>query len=258
PAPIPAGRQTRPAPVYAGTPVPAGRQNRPAPVHADRPFPAGKRNSVSVFAGWRNNDARPMSKPTSSYFQNYSRPVYYDQMYMGEGRWGTAVKSLADCLSQKWLGSPNVSNVVVLLKIHTDENVADLLKSCNVEQLLLLVVHGSCCWFDVPTGSFVVPADKLIFLLVSRDIDTVEFKSKVNQSKITFSVSTFFFQTYPPLSSSTSHSVFANQQWRHYTTRMLKHKLELARDVVGNDLTTAEQLIGFIKNQLAAAQVPAA
>ncbi|GJS27388.1 hypothetical protein Tco_0488008 [Tanacetum coccineum] len=40
--------------------------------------------------------------------------------------------------------------------------------------------------------------------------------------------------------------------------RMLKHKLELAKDVVGNDLTTAEQLIGFIKNQLAAAQVPAA
>ncbi|GJU58291.1 hypothetical protein Tco_1236057 [Tanacetum coccineum] len=30
--------------------------------------------------------------------------------------------------------------------------------------------------------------------------------------------------------------------------RMLIHKLELARDVVGNDLTTAEQLIGFIKN----------
>ncbi|GKC38084.1 putative ribonuclease H-like domain-containing protein [Tanacetum coccineum] len=40
--------------------------------------------------------------------------------------------------------------------------------------------------------------------------------------------------------------------------RMLKHKLALARDVVGNDLTTTEQLIGFIKNQLAAAQVPAA
>ncbi|GJS19213.1 hypothetical protein Tco_0447845 [Tanacetum coccineum] len=29
---IPAGRQTGPAPVYAGTPVPAGRQNRPAPI----------------------------------------------------------------------------------------------------------------------------------------------------------------------------------------------------------------------------------
>ncbi|GJV01629.1 hypothetical protein Tco_1335198 [Tanacetum coccineum] len=37
--------------------------------------------------------------------------------------------------------------------------------------------------------------------------------------------------------------------------RMLKHKLELARDVVGNDLTTAQQLIRFIKGQLAAAQV---
>ncbi|GJT39478.1 hypothetical protein Tco_0939343 [Tanacetum coccineum] len=37
--------------------------------------------------------------------------------------------------------------------------------------------------------------------------------------------------------------------------RMLKHKLEIAKDVVGNDMTTAEQLIRFIKNQLAAAQV---
>ncbi|GKF19531.1 hypothetical protein Tco_0068169, partial [Tanacetum coccineum] len=39
--------------------------------------------------------------------------------------------------------------------------------------------------------------------------------------------------------------------------RMLKHKLELARDVVGNDLTTAKQLINFIKSQLVAAQVSA-
>nr|GEU58393.1 copia protein [Tanacetum cinerariifolium] len=37
--------------------------------------------------------------------------------------------------------------------------------------------------------------------------------------------------------------------------RMLKHKLEIDKDVVGNDITTAEQLIQFIKNQLAAAQV---
>ncbi|GJT52271.1 putative ribonuclease H-like domain-containing protein [Tanacetum coccineum] len=35
--------------------------------------------------------------------------------------------------------------------------------------------------------------------------------------------------------------------------RMLKHKLEIDKDVVGNDMTTAEQLIRFIKNQLAAA-----
>nr|GEW70484.1 hypothetical protein [Tanacetum cinerariifolium] len=37
--------------------------------------------------------------------------------------------------------------------------------------------------------------------------------------------------------------------------RMLKHKLEIDKDVVGNDMTTAEQLIQLIKNQLAAAQV---
>nr|GEY50540.1 JmjC domain-containing protein [Tanacetum cinerariifolium] len=37
--------------------------------------------------------------------------------------------------------------------------------------------------------------------------------------------------------------------------RMLTHKLEIDTDVVGNDMTTAEQLIQFIKNQLAAAQV---
>ncbi|GJS81755.1 retrotransposon protein, putative, ty1-copia subclass, partial [Tanacetum coccineum] len=37
--------------------------------------------------------------------------------------------------------------------------------------------------------------------------------------------------------------------------RMLKHKLEIDKDVVGNDMTTAEQLIWFIKNQIAAAQV---
>nr|GFC55171.1 hypothetical protein [Tanacetum cinerariifolium] len=37
--------------------------------------------------------------------------------------------------------------------------------------------------------------------------------------------------------------------------RMLTHKLEIDTDVVGNDMTTAEQLIQFNKNQLAAAQV---
>nr|GEV73875.1 uncharacterized mitochondrial protein AtMg00810-like [Tanacetum cinerariifolium] len=35
---------------------------------------------------------------------------------------------------------------------------------------------------------------------------------------------------------------------------MLMHKLEIDTDVVGNDMTTAEQLIQFIKNQLSAAQ----
>ncbi|GJV01227.1 hypothetical protein Tco_1334796 [Tanacetum coccineum] len=37
--------------------------------------------------------------------------------------------------------------------------------------------------------------------------------------------------------------------------RMLKHKLEIDKDVVGNDMNTAEQLIRFIKNQFVVAQV---
>nr|GEW75208.1 aminoacyl-tRNA synthetase, class 1a, anticodon-binding [Tanacetum cinerariifolium] len=36
--------------------------------------------------------------------------------------------------------------------------------------------------------------------------------------------------------------------------RMLMYKLEIDADVVGNDMTTAEQLIQFIKNQLVPAQ----
>nr|GEY16573.1 aminoacyl-tRNA synthetase, class 1a, anticodon-binding [Tanacetum cinerariifolium]GEY23650.1 aminoacyl-tRNA synthetase, class 1a, anticodon-binding [Tanacetum cinerariifolium]GEY23833.1 aminoacyl-tRNA synthetase, class 1a, anticodon-binding [Tanacetum cinerariifolium] len=40
--------------------------------------------------------------------------------------------------------------------------------------------------------------------------------------------------------------------------RMLTHKLEIDKDIVGNDMTTAEQLIRFIKNQLADAQVSSA
>ncbi|GJW26188.1 hypothetical protein Tco_0039999 [Tanacetum coccineum] len=94
PAPIPTGRQTGPAPVYAGTPVPADGQNRPTPVHAGRPFPAGRRNSVLVSAGWRRSAARPMFRPISSHFQNSSRPVYYNEMYMGGGRWETAENPL--------------------------------------------------------------------------------------------------------------------------------------------------------------------
>ncbi|GKC30833.1 putative ribonuclease H-like domain-containing protein, partial [Tanacetum coccineum] len=54
-----------------------------------------RRNSVSVSVGWKRSVARPMFRPTSSHFQNFSRPVYYNEMYMGGGRWETAVKTSA-------------------------------------------------------------------------------------------------------------------------------------------------------------------
>ncbi|GKC06211.1 putative ribonuclease H-like domain-containing protein, partial [Tanacetum coccineum] len=60
--------------------VPAGSRNRPASVFTGRPF----------SAGWRTHAARPMTIPTSHYFQHFRRPGCYNQLYMDEGRWGTA------------------------------------------------------------------------------------------------------------------------------------------------------------------------
>ncbi|GJV30352.1 putative ribonuclease H-like domain-containing protein [Tanacetum coccineum] len=55
--------------------------------------PAGR----TFSAGWKNNAARPMTRPTSHYFQHFHRPGFYNQMSMDEGRWGTAVKPSAGC-----------------------------------------------------------------------------------------------------------------------------------------------------------------
>ncbi|GJT89838.1 putative ribonuclease H-like domain-containing protein [Tanacetum coccineum] len=78
---VPAGSRNRPAS------VPTGSRNRPTSVPAGRPF----------SAGWKNNAARPMTRPTSHYFQHFRRPGYYNHLNMDEGRWGTAVKPSAGC-----------------------------------------------------------------------------------------------------------------------------------------------------------------
>ncbi|GJT68876.1 hypothetical protein Tco_1020356 [Tanacetum coccineum] len=57
-----------PRPAY----VPAGSRNRPTSVPAGRPFPAG----------WHNPAARPMTRPKSHYFQQFSRPGSYNHMDM--------------------------------------------------------------------------------------------------------------------------------------------------------------------------------
>ncbi|GJU12872.1 hypothetical protein Tco_1135268 [Tanacetum coccineum] len=72
-----------PRPAY----VPAGSRNRPTSVPAGRPFPAG----------WHNPAAKPMTRPKSHYFQQFSRPGSYNQMDMDGGRWRTAVKTSAGC-----------------------------------------------------------------------------------------------------------------------------------------------------------------
>ncbi|GJS36837.1 hypothetical protein Tco_0535219 [Tanacetum coccineum] len=76
-----AGSRNRP------TSVPDGSRYRPTSVPTGRPF----------SAGWKNNVARPMTRPSSHYFQHFSRPGYHNHMNMDEGRWGTAVKPSASC-----------------------------------------------------------------------------------------------------------------------------------------------------------------
>ncbi|GKD55548.1 hypothetical protein Tco_1288935, partial [Tanacetum coccineum] len=86
PAYVPAGSRNRP------TSVPAGSSNRPTSVPAGRPFPAG----------WHNPAARPMTRPKSHYFRQFSRPGSYNQMDMDGERWGTAVKTSAGCSWQRF------------------------------------------------------------------------------------------------------------------------------------------------------------
>ncbi|GKF87622.1 hypothetical protein Tco_0258499, partial [Tanacetum coccineum] len=91
---VPAGSRNPPASISAGSAFPAGIRNRPASVSAGRPF----------SAGWRNHAARPMTRPTSHYFQHFRRSGCYNQLYMDEGRWGTAIKTSAGC---SWKDNPH-------------------------------------------------------------------------------------------------------------------------------------------------------
>ncbi|GJS18692.1 putative ribonuclease H-like domain-containing protein [Tanacetum coccineum] len=72
---VPLGSRNPPALFSVVVLFPAGSRNRPAFVSAGRPF----------SAGWRNHVARPMTRPTSQYFQHFRRPSCYNQLYMDEG-----------------------------------------------------------------------------------------------------------------------------------------------------------------------------
>ncbi|GJZ44960.1 hypothetical protein Tco_0592556 [Tanacetum coccineum] len=67
------------------TSVLTGSRNRSTSIPADRPFPAG----------WKDHATRPITRPSSHYFQRFSRPGSYNQMNMDGGRWGTAIKPSA-------------------------------------------------------------------------------------------------------------------------------------------------------------------
>ncbi|GJV84719.1 hypothetical protein Tco_1524617, partial [Tanacetum coccineum] len=104
---VPAGSRNPPASVSAGSAFPAGSRNRPASVSAGRPF----------SAGWRNHAARPMTRPTSHYFQHFRRPGCYNQLYMDEGRWGTAVKTSAEFMKVAAFGVHAVNFLMLLQRL---------------------------------------------------------------------------------------------------------------------------------------------
>ncbi|GJS71210.1 hypothetical protein Tco_0704051 [Tanacetum coccineum] len=91
PAYVPTGSRNRQTSVSADRPFSAGSRNRPTSVPAERPFPAGRQFPTS----WNNPVARPMTRPKSHYFQQFSRPGSYNQMDIDGGRWRTAVKTSA-------------------------------------------------------------------------------------------------------------------------------------------------------------------
>nr|GEV95589.1 ribonuclease H-like domain-containing protein [Tanacetum cinerariifolium] len=100
---IPAASRNRSASIHASRSIPAASRNRLASIHAGKNIPAGRINKPShfptgssVLTGWTNPAARPFFRPTNLFFDNVYWLGIYDHMSMNEGRWGSAVKSLAD------------------------------------------------------------------------------------------------------------------------------------------------------------------
>ncbi|GJY07308.1 hypothetical protein Tco_0374362, partial [Tanacetum coccineum] len=173
PQPVPTGRPKVP------TLVPTSRQNRPIPVPTSRqnrpiPVPTGRVDSPSVISGWWKSIARPMphlNRPTSSYFQTYTPyvPQVYSNhgQYRGENPYSNAEderifdsgcsRSISICIVKNpvlhqqtkhieirhyFIRDANENKLIQVLKIHTDDNVADLLtKAFNGPRFNHLVVN---------------------------------------------------------------------------------------------------------------------
>ncbi|GKD11080.1 hypothetical protein Tco_1190765 [Tanacetum coccineum] len=364
PAPIPAGRQTGPAPVYVGTPVPAGRQNRPHPagtqvsaaddavasqvlaagtqdpagvtisssVAATRtpdvsakssstsplpdsfsaasttppstnlssPHPAAVTDTTTTSLPAEPNPAHPVGAVPTDETQDVSTPAA--QTFSSPSSTGQpkrrkrtakkrAPKPLLDMDDQSFIkfdsGSESDSDLVPWAAIAAWEVLSTPLGEINA----LYRIDGVTKHFTT--------LREILHMVDRQDLMKLYgIVDKFYQTTVATGVGLILWGDLKVLLDSmeggAGYSIWGSQQnwqvrsWRLYTfsnvhvletmagivlymfvdvpyplsvklmERMLKHKLELARDVVGNDLTTAEQLIGFIKNQLAAAQVPAA
>ncbi|GKA88841.1 hypothetical protein Tco_0810653, partial [Tanacetum coccineum] len=142
---------------------PAGSRNRPASVSAGRPF----------SGSWRNHVARPMTRPTSHYFQHFRRPGCYNQLYMDEGC--SIPKPIRLELIEIWFQFPEFMKVAAF-GVHA-VNFLMLLQRLS-PAIIRFLIQEVWSWFQdvvvqsfgivttsryvVPTGRVKVPAGRYV------------------------------------------------------------------------------------------------
>nr|GEU60294.1 putative ribonuclease H-like domain-containing protein [Tanacetum cinerariifolium] len=247
---IPATSRNRPASIHAGRHIHAGRFNKPAP------FLVGR----SVPTGWTNHAARPFFRPTNLHFDNVHPHVNKDIGIVDNQSTICIVKNPVFHqrikhieIRHHFIRDANEKNLIQVLKIQTDENVADLLtKAFDGPRFYYLALNAA--------GSTGVPADgrtsRNCWSLADedahafwRDQESWRIRSwrlyphahvyvlEIVDGRVIY----MFVNVSYPLSEATLE-------------RMLRHGMEVPKLLVGGDLTMAEQLVRFIKADLLNAQ----
>ncbi|GJX47641.1 hypothetical protein Tco_0272831 [Tanacetum coccineum] len=285
PAPIPAGRQTGPAPVYAGTPVPAEETLKragealepdtskkqksteaPIPSVPDVPQPpvvsSPKSSGTRRKSLGRNRLTKPKSilkeldldaddktfiKVVSDEDSTDEAPILWSAL----AGWEVISTPLGE-INALYRSDQSTKHFTTLREILHMVDRQDLLKLYGMVVTYyenhLVAGAGLMLWGDLQVlidsqeggkGSFVwnhqslwqIRSWRLYTLSNVHVLETVSGEVLYMFADVSYPLSVKLME------------------------RMLKHKLEIDKDVVGNDMTTAEQLIRFIKNQIAAAQV---
>ncbi|GKA51897.1 putative ribonuclease H-like domain-containing protein [Tanacetum coccineum] len=168
-----------------------------------------------------------------------------------------------------------------VLKIHTDENVADLLTKAfdgprmwpyTDDKVLILG------WLSVFSGVARVPTGSVtgsycyrgVGLVLWGDLKVLIDSPEVNDgSDVWKNQNTWIIQSWKLYSSTGIHvletvsglvlHMFVNKKYPlsvNLIEQIFDHQLEISRDTVGNELTTAIQLIAFLKKQISDSRRP--
>nr|GEU60376.1 xylulose kinase-1 [Tanacetum cinerariifolium] len=264
---VPAGSRNSSTSTSAGRCIPATSRNRPASIHAGRHIHAGRFNKPAPFlvgrsvpTGWTNHAARPFFRPTNLHFDNVHPHVNKDIGIVDNQSTICIVKNPVFHqrikhieIRHHFIRDANEKNLIQVLKIQTDENVADLLtKAFDGPRFYYLALNAA--------GSTGVPADgrtsRNCWSLADedahafwRDQESWRIRSwrlyphahvyvlEIVDGRVIY----MFVNVSYPLSEATLE-------------RMLRHGMEVPKLLVGGDLTMAEQLVRFIKADLLNAQ----